>query len=142
MKKLFQKLKKLKSKKNPKTPPKITETPTIKKPLLTDMTGINYFKYKNGGVILKDVDISKIQEEKRQNFKKLNKHEQLKTLFNYIKEKTEGGLYKKEGNRVIGEYFSVGKDLIGKLLKELETSKHITMLTELDRFYKILKEDF
>lgn len=106
------------------------------------MTGINYFKIKSGGVIENTIPEGQIEETKRQNFKKLTKSEQLKTLFNYIKSKTENGLYKKEGNRVIGEYFNVGKDLIGRLLKELEVSEHIAMLTELDRFYKILKEDF
>lgn len=58
-----------------------------------------------------------------------------------MKNKSEGGLYKKEGNRIIGEWFGVGKDLIGKLLKELEDMQYIGKLTDLDRYYKILKEE-
>jgi hypothetical protein len=106
------------------------------------MTGVNYFKYKNGGVLIKGVHEEENNDLKRQNFKKLNKVEQLKLLFNYIKSKTESGLYKKEGNRIIGEYFSVGKDLIGKLLKDLENQQYIAKLTDLDKYYKILKEEF
>ena len=79
--------------------------------------------------------------KKEIDFKKLIRQEQLKTLFEYMKDKSEGGLYKKEGNRTIGERFGVGKDLIGRLLKELEDTEKIFKLTELDKFYK-LKEEF
>lgn len=120
----------------------IKKTPTIKIPQLVDFTAVNYFLNKTGGVLEKEVISKENDEIKRQNFKKLVKEEQLKVLFNYIKSKTEAGLYKKEGNRVIGEWFGVGKDLIGRLLKTLEDSKHIGKLTELDKYYKILKEEF
>jgi hypothetical protein len=121
---------------------KIKETPPIKIPELNDMTGINYFKVKSGVVLKKEVICKENDEEKRQNFKKLIRSEQLKMLFNYMKSKKEGCLYKKEGNRVIGEWFGVGKDLIGRLLKELESKEYICKLNELDKFYKILKEEF
>lgn len=106
------------------------------------MTGVNYFLNKSGGVLKKEVICKENDEEKRQNFKKLNRQNQLKTLFNYIKNKTESGLYKKEGNRIIGEHFNVGKDLIGRLLKDLEAQQYIAKLTDLDKYYKILKEEF
>lgn len=79
--------------------------------------------------------------KKELDFKKLIRQEQLKELFNYMKNKSDGGLYKKEGNRTIGEHFKVGKDLIGRLLKELEETEKIFKLTELDKYYK-LKEEF
>lgn len=103
---------------------------------------MDYFKNKFGGVFENRVFVQENANEKRQNFKQLVKVEQLKALFNYLKSKSQGGLYKKEGNRVIGECFNVGKDLIGKLIKELENGQYIAKLNELDKYYKILKEDF
>lgn len=137
-------LKKLLSKKRKKlyNDKEIIKTPTIPKPKLTDMTAVNYFLNKSGGVNRKAPNQEENDENKRQNFKKLVKQEQLKVLFNYIKSKTKGGLYKKEGNRIIGEYFNVGKDLIGRLLKTLEDSEYIGRLNDLDKYYKLLKEEF
>ena len=121
---------------------KIQEPPTISPLILTDMTAVNYFKFKIGGFLKKEPAGQEIAEINRQNFKKLVKQQQLKTLFIYIKDRTKAGLYKKEGNRVIGEYFGVGKDLIGKLIKDLEDQKYIGKLSELDKFYKLLREEF
>jgi hypothetical protein len=121
---------------------KIQEPPTISPLILTDMTAINYFRFKFGGEILNKQVCTTNVENNRQNFKKLVKQQQLKTLFLYIKDRTKAGLYKKEGNRVIGEYFGVGKDLIGSLIKQLEDQKYIGKLNELDKFYKLLREEF
>lgn len=123
-----------------------SETPKkvkIKKPALIDMTGIEGIRKLFGVSIQKEVTLGEIREKKRQNFKNLAKEEQRKLLFIYIKSKSEGGLYKKEGNRVIASHFNVGKDLIGRLLKTLEfESSHICKLNDLDNYYKLLKEEF
>jgi len=121
---------------------KIQEQTIILPLVITDMTGVNYFKLRCGGLILNKPVCDTNDEKKRQNFKRLNKNEQLRLLFVYIKDRTKAGLYKKEGNRVIGEYFGVGKDLIGKLVKDLEAAKYIGKLNELDKYYKLLREEY
>ena len=107
---------------------------------MLDTTGIDFIRQQNGDGFKKGIDTQEIAEKKRQNFKKLTKSEQLKTLFYYMKERTKDNLYKKEGNRVIGEHFGVGKDLIGGLIKTLENTQNIVKLTELQKYYKIMEE--
>ncbi|MGL5710012.1 MAG: hypothetical protein ACRCW9_04110 [Cetobacterium sp.] len=80
-------------------------------------------------------------EKYRQNYKSLNLEMQKEILFYYCLIKSENGIYKKESNRNLGEYFGVGKDTIATRLKQLIDSKHIENVTGLV-LYKILKEDY
>lgn len=105
----------------------------IEIPRITDFSGINYFV---GGNENKQVCTINC-EDFRQTFKKLTIPKQLDVLFQYMKDRSDGGLYKKEGNRTIGEYFGVGKDLIGDRLKRLEEAEKIFKLSELDKYYKL-----
>jgi hypothetical protein len=123
----------------------------IKPLVITDMTGVNYFKQRYGGEKVKPLTSHQIVEKLRQDFKLLDEPMKLKALFYYIKDRTKDGLYKKEDNRVIGEYFGVGKDTINTRVKKLIDLKYISRLSELDlfrelkendRYYKLLKEDF
>lgn len=113
------------------------EKTPIKIPLLIDTTGIEGINKMFGGLS----QTTPILLKKELEFKKLVKEERLRVLFNYMKDKSEGGLYKKEGDRVIGSYFGVSKDTIRKLLNELEDTERIFKLSELDKYYK-LKEEF
>jgi site-specific DNA-adenine methylase len=118
------------------------------KPLvITDFSGINYFC---GGKIEKGFNSVEFVESYRQDFKKLDTTYRLKVLFYYIKNKTYDGIYKKEDNRIIGQYFNCGKDLINNLLKKLVDDGCIKLLSEIDiyklkkehTYYKLLKEDY
>jgi hypothetical protein len=79
-------------------------------------------------------------ENYRQDFKKLDTAYRLKVLFYYIKNKTHDGIYKKESNVIIGQFFDCGKDLINGLLKRLVDEGCIKQLSEID-IYKIKKEN-
>lgn len=94
-----------------------------------------------GGVISPQYDPEFI-ENHRQNFSTMEKHTQLEMLYIYLKDRaTEDNIYTKEGDRVIGDYFNCGKDLINKRFKELISIGWISELTELNRKYKLLRED-
>lgn len=140
-------IKKKKKVKNSQQPP---QQLTLKKLVITDFSGINYFKQKHGGGKKEALTSAELVEKFRQDFKKLDVNFRLKILFHYIKMKTQGGIYKKEGNATIGKYFGVGKDLINGYIGKLKETKHIEELTEIDiqklknehTYYKLLKEDF
>lgn len=108
------------------------------------MSGIHHFGCKIGEKVEKTIKSIDFVEKYRQNYKNLNLEMQKEILFYYILHKSENGLYKKESNRNLGEYFGVGKDTISNRLKQLTDSKHIVTLSEfeLKNTYKILKGDY
>jgi hypothetical protein len=106
------------------------------KPQLVDFSGINYF---GGGNKVKQV-CSINPSDFQTSFKKLSTEMRLKVLHKYMKDRSKGGLYKKEGSRTIGEYFGVGKDMIATLIKTLEQNKKIISLSDLDKYYKVKEE--
>jgi hypothetical protein len=137
VKELFQKLKSYLNKKLYNAE-KCIEVHELKSPVLTDMTAINYFRNKKG-IELINTPISK--ENACIYIKKLVPEQRLKVLYEYMKEKSNGGLYKKETNTEIGKHFNCNRNIIADLLKELENTKRIFKLNELDKYYK-LKEEF
>lgn len=124
----------------------------IKIPVVTDFTGINYFKQKYGGQKIKAPTSSEIVKTFSQDFKNLAEPMKLKILFHYIRDRTKDGLYKKEDNRTIGNNLGgVNKETINTRIKKLVDLGYLKKLSELDlfkelkerdKYYKLLKEDF
>lgn len=110
----------------------------IEVPVLKDMSAINYFRDKKG---IELINTPTVPENACIYMLKLVQSERLRVLFNYMKSKSNGGLYKKENNAKIGEHFNCNRNIISGLLKELEKTEKIFKLTDLDKYYK-LKEEF
>lgn len=115
------------------------------------MTGINYFKKSLGDQNKKPPTSAEIVKNFSQDFKNLTDAMKLKVLFHYIKDRTKQGLYKKEDNRLIGDYFGVNKETIRTRINKLIELEYLKKLNELDlfkelkerdKYYKVLKEDF
>lgn len=115
------------------------------------MTGINYFKKTLGDQNERLPTSAEIVENFSQEFKNLTDYMKLKVLFHYIKDRTKQGLYKKEDNRLIGDYFSVNKETIRTRINKLIELGYLKKLNELDlfkelkerdKYYKLLKEEF
>ena len=81
-----------------------------------------------------------LDEITRQNFKMAGVGTQQKLLLQYIKERSENGRWKKEGNRIIGDFFGVGRDLIQNRFNQLIEAGYLIELTNMNRFYEISKE--
>lgn len=67
-----------------------------------------------------------------------------KILYYYLKSKTKNGIFKKESNKIIGNYFGCKQDLIRdtfNYLKKLEYIDHVNDIDihEVKSYYKILK---
>lgn len=131
---------------------------------MTDFSGVNYHRLKRGE---KPIGWGEFEPEKGtdktfiynfiQNtpneFKSLDKTDRLKILFYYFEKNATNNLCKKQSLREIAEYFSINKNIIGDLIKELKEMgyiKEITEISEIDlkilkdnsTYYKLLKEDF
>ncbi|RPJ79855.1 MAG: hypothetical protein EHM20_00250 [Alphaproteobacteria bacterium] len=58
-----------------------------------------------------------------------------------MKDKAIDGIYTKEGNRLISNYFYCGKDLISERFNELLSIGWISEIVEMNRKYKLLREE-
>jgi len=139
----LKKAKKFENKKPPKQEAKIEEPPKIKPLILTNFEAISHFggcvnNFGGGNIIPLNTDI--FLENSRQNFKSATKEKQLKLLFYYIAGNSKNGIYKKEDNRNIGEYFGVGKDLIQNRFNKLTEDGHMVKLQ--NKLYKISEDPY
>lgn|GEM_PF-3809287 len=113
------------------------------KNFLEGKTTIIYYQGGGGGkgdVIFPENEPN-FNENNRQNFKKLSKQCQFEMLYIYMKDKAIDNIYTKEGNRLIANYFNCGKDLISERFNDLLNLGWISEIIEMNRKYKLIRED-
>jgi hypothetical protein len=111
---------------------------------LNQKSTIIYVENGGGGEcdVISPENIENYTDENRQDFKNKSKQTQFEMLYQYMRNKADpDNIYTKEGNREIGNYFNVGKDLISQRFRELLELNWISEVTELNRKYKLLRED-
>jgi hypothetical protein len=86
-----------------------------------------------------------ISEEKTA-FKDFPEIKQMEILYNYMKDRLTDDVYKKEGYKKIADNITLagnkcGKDIIEKVFKILVDKHWIGEIVELNKSYKLLKED-
>jgi len=106
---------------------------------ITSFEAIEHFGL-YGGEKKTDTEMPVLDEITRQNFKTAGVKKQQKLLLQYIKERSENGVWKKEGNRIIGDFFGVGRDLVQNRFNQLIELGYLVEMIEMNRFYKINKE--
>jgi hypothetical protein len=106
---------------------------------ITSFEAITHFGLYGGGKV-STPKMPVLDEITRQKFKTTSTETQKKLLYVYICERSENGVWKKEGNRVIGEFFCVGRDLIQNRFSQLVNDGYLVELKDISRFYKINKK--
>lgn len=104
--------------------------------ILTDFSAIRHFEEFGGGND-KTPENPSFSIENPKNFKSASKENQLKILYGYMLNKSDNGIYKREGGRQIAEHFGVSKDVIQDRFNELLERGLVIELKQMNRFYKI-----